>query len=42
MQYKPLIAGEDPDDSEDREWASRVGADENRSGVDEQARVPMR
>src|SRR6516162_4995393 len=37
-----MIAGEDPDDSEDREWASPVSADENRSGVDERARVPMR
>jgi hypothetical protein len=30
------------DDSEDRECPSRVGADENRSGVDERPQVPMR
>ena len=37
-----VIAGDDPDDSEDRECPSRVGSDENRSGVDERPRVPMR
>lgn len=31
-----------PSDSEDREGASRIAADENRSGVDARARVTMR
>jgi hypothetical protein len=37
-----MIAGKDADGSEYRERASRAGAIENRSGVDDRARVLMR